>query len=118
MGECGGQALMYIDRIGATKSPLKHRQLDVPGSGVFKVVGWAVDQQHASAAQDVDVVIDQTPFPSIYGSDRRDVAGALNRPEYYRSGFTAAIPAEPLGKGSHTLSLRVVETPGVPIMVR
>jgi hypothetical protein len=125
IGKCSGQALANVDRIGTTTLPLKQNVLHVPGSGVFKVVGWAVDQQGASAAQDVDVVIDQKPFPSIYGSDRRDVADGLKRPEYYKSGFTAAIPAEPLGKGSHTLSLRVVasggkcyyQTPGLAITV-
>src|SRR4029453_13898016 len=89
IAECGGPPLMNIEQIGAAASPFDQRPLHVSGSGDFTVAGWAVDQQRAAAAQDVDIVIDQTPFPSRFGSDRSDVADYFKRPEYRKSGFTA-----------------------------
>jgi hypothetical protein len=109
---CNGQPLMNIELIGATRSPFDGSPIHVPGSGVFKVAGWAVDQPRATAAADVDVVIDQTPFPSFYGLDRSDVTAYFKRPTYLASGFTADIPADTLRKGQHTLSLRVVSSGG------
>lgn len=125
MGVCNGQPLMNIERIGVATSPFNGRLIHIPGSGEFKVAGWAVDQQTASAADGVDVLIDQVPFPTIYGTDRGDVADYFRRPSYRASGFTAEIPADTLSKGQHALALRVVssdrrcyyQTPSRPIVV-
>jgi hypothetical protein len=125
MGVCAGQPLMSIDQIGVTRAPFSGASIHVSGSGGFKVAGWAVDQPREAAAADVDVVIDQTPFQSLYGSDRGDVAGYYRLRTYLGSGFAAEIPAKTLGKGQHALALRVVssdrrcyyQTPGRPIVV-
>jgi hypothetical protein len=122
---CQGPPLMNIEQIGVTRSPFDGRPIHVPGSGWFKVTGWAVDQARASAATGVDVVIDRTPFPSLFGADRNDVADYFKRPSYTASGFMADIPAGTLEKGQHTLSLRVVsaggecyyESAGIPLVI-
>ena len=65
--------------------PVRRRPpLHVAGSGSFKVSGWAVDQSREAAAAGVDVVSIKTPFPTLYGTDRGDVAAYFKRPEYLR----------------------------------
>ena len=80
----------------------------MPRSGELKVVGWATDPARQMAAWGVDVVIDQTAHPSLYGMDCGDVAAALGNPAYSQTGFAFAIDAARLGAGSHTVSLRVI----------
>lgn len=92
---------------------------------MLKATGWAVDEQRESAAADVDVVVDQTPFPSGYGADRHDVAEYFKRPAYGTIGFEAEIRSGTIPKGPHTLSLRVVssggtcyyETPAIAVVI-
>jgi phosphoglycerol transferase len=124
MSACSGQTVMYIDQIGDATSPFSDNP-HMRRSGLFKVMGWAVDQPREAAAAGVDVVVDQIPFPSFYGYNRTDVADHFKRPGYRASGFTAAIPADALTRGPHTLSLRVISsdatcyyrTPDISIIV-
>jgi hypothetical protein len=125
LGRCNGQPLTNIERIGSNAAPFGDAPLHVAGSGELKVSGWAVDQIAHTASDGVDVLVDQTAFPTIYGADRGDVVDYFKRPEYRGSGFTAAVPAEKIGRGPHTLALRVVssdrrcyyQSPGRPIVV-
>ena len=130
MATCSGQSpadvyLMDVYQIGVTNAPFSGAPIHVPGSGGFKVVGWAVDRPRESTAADVDVVIDQTPFETIYGSDRGDVVAAFGRPAYLQSGFATEIPTDTISKGQHALAFRVVssnrrcyyQTPSRPIVV-
>src|SRR5262245_23438083 len=112
MDVCKGQTVVVVDQIGATPAPFGARSLPVPGSGQFSVWGWAVDYSNRSTAGGVDIVIDRTLFPSIYGGNRDDVAAHYQRPAYRQSGFTANIPAERFAKGEHWLSVRVVASEG------
>jgi phosphoglycerol transferase len=112
MGPCKGQPLMTIDQIGATHAPFGAGSIPIPGSGAFKVSGWAVDHANRSTAGGVDVVVDRMLFPSTYGMNRDDVADYFQRPGYREAGFTANIRADTLAKGEHTLSLRVVSSDG------
>ena len=122
---CSGQPLSNIDQIGSNVAPFGAAPLSVAGSGELKVTGWAVDQISQNAAGGVDVLVDQVAFPTIYGVDRGDVFNYFKRPEYRASGFSAAIPAEKIGGGQHTVALRVVsadrrcyyQTPGRSIVV-
>jgi hypothetical protein len=125
MGACSGQPLMSIDRIGFNTAPFTGAPLNVARSEELRVSGWAVDQSSQTAAGGVDVLIDEVAFPTMYGTDRGDVAGYFKRPEYLASGFTAAIPAEIIGRGPHALALRIAsadrrcyyQTPGRSIVV-
>jgi phosphoglycerol transferase len=108
MVPCGGQTLFSIDRIDTMGSQFHEHTPRVPHARAFRVTGWAADQRATAAAAAVDIVIDRTPFPSVYGLDRADVARAYGRPSFGSTGFTAEIPADSLAKGKHLLSLRVV----------
>jgi hypothetical protein len=107
---CEGGPLMIIDQIGAAHAPFGAGSVHVPGSGEFKIAGWAVDKPHRSAAGGVDIVVDRMLFPSTYGLTRDDVAKYFQRSEYRATGFVASIPAGTLIKGEHALSVRVVSS--------
>jgi hypothetical protein len=108
MISCEGEPVANIDRLGPASGPVWGKTTHFSSSEQFKVVGWAIDQSAWSAAADVDIVIDGIPFPSLYGTDRPDVADGLKNPAYISSGFTADISARKLGKGEHVLGLRVI----------
>ncbi len=112
LGSCGSQTPTNIDQIGELMAPFAEKPIHLSGSGGFRVVGWAVDRKLEAVALAVDVVIDTTPFPSLYGLDRRDVAEYFKQPAYNSSGFASDIPRDVLEKGTHMLSLRVVSSDG------
>jgi phosphoglycerol transferase len=112
MDACRGQTLMNVDQIGEARAPFRGGPVRVSGGSAFRVSGWAVDQSSQLAAGGVDVVIDETPFRSTYGADRRDVVDYFARPTYLESGFTLTIPADQVAKGPHTLRLRVISSGG------
>jgi phosphoglycerol transferase len=110
---CKGQPPMtVIDQIGSARAPFGAGSVHVSGANELRVSGWAVDHPSRLAAAGVDVVIDRTPFPSTYGSNRDDVADYFQRPAYRESGFAAGIPAGAIARGEHALMLRVVASDG------
>lgn len=109
---CAGQTFTDINQLGTANGPFGGVLVHVDGSRELRVSGWAVDRAAASTGAGVDVVLDRTSFPTIYGLDRNDVAAALKSADYTRSGFMAAVPASRLPPGSHTLSLRVASADG------
>ena len=122
---CGDPPLMNIDRVGVHTAPFDGAPLPIRTTGELKISGWAVDQVSRSAAAGVDVVVDQTLFPTLYGSDRNDVVDYFKSPGYRASGFIAAIPAGEIGRGAHSLGLRIAakerrcyyQTAPLPIVV-
>ncbi len=108
MPACPGEPVANIDQLATATGPVWDKTPHISSRGEFRVLGWAIDQSANSAAAAVDIVVDQIPFPSLYGTDRIDVAEALRNPAYRASGFTADIPAGKLGKGQHVLVLRVM----------
>ena len=110
MTPCAGDPLIFIDSIGDTNGisgPVSVRR-----SRDLTVSGWAVVPQRKSAAADVDVVIDATPYRAIYGLERVDVARHYGAPGYRFSGFSALIPRAGLARGTHTLLVRAVPRGG------
>jgi hypothetical protein len=107
MAMCDGQPVIGIDRIGHTTAPFATPP-HLERSEEFKVSGWAVDQQAGKRATGVDILVDHTPFQTIYGTDRSDVASHFKEPDYLQTGFVAAIRLDKFRTGSHTLALRVV----------
>ncbi|MEO8484538.1 MAG: hypothetical protein ABI634_20210 [Acidobacteriota bacterium] len=119
---CTAQALFVVERIGAATPPFG----EPPHlAGEVKVSGWAVDPVAQTTGAGVDMLIDQTLFQTIYGTDRGDVSAHFQQPAYRPSGFIGAVRTTGLAKGPHTLSLRVVssdtgcyyETPPQPVVV-
>jgi hypothetical protein len=92
----------------------------------FLVVGWAIDDRHHTIAADVDVMVDDTPFPAFYGLDRLDVAKSLGTPDFRLSGFTARLSGADMTRGAHMLSIRTLSadrgcyyrSPGIPIVAQ
>ena len=112
LAACPGPVLAAIDAIGMMTTSTAGVHLQKTGSAEYRLTGWAVDQTTGLTARDVDVLIDQQWFATIYGGDRNDVADYFKQPHYKASAFVAAIPTERLGKGQHTLALRIVASDG------
>ncbi|MEW6771942.1 MAG: hypothetical protein AB1330_11240 [Bacillota bacterium] len=73
------------------------------------ITGWAVDGRAKDKAGGVFINVDgRLDIPALYGLDRRDVAEHFKNKRYRFSGFTASFATSVLGKGRHTLSLKVV----------
>jgi phosphoglycerol transferase len=108
MAACPGEPVSNIDQLATVTGPVWDKTPHISLRDEFRVLGWAIDQSAKSAAADVDIIIDGIPFPSLYGTDRSDVAESFKSPAYRGSGFTADIPARKLGIGRHVLVLRVM----------
>lgn len=74
------------------------------------IKGWAIDQQTHQRAGAVYLEIDGQLYPSYYGLPRADLVERFQRPEYGNAGFQAAIPLSDLGKGRHTISIKILST--------
>jgi len=73
----------------------------------FIVEGWASDEGARLPAGGVEVNIDGKLYPTVYGLDRPDVAKAFKTPSYRFSGFKGSVPISKIGKGRHSLELKV-----------
>jgi phosphoglycerol transferase len=105
---CAAPPVISIDQINSMSPPSPGTEFHVSRSEGLRVTGWAIDPLAKSPASGVEVVVDQASFPSIYGTERPDVAVAKGNPAYNFSGFVSEISAEHLVKGTQTLSVRVV----------
>lgn len=74
----------------------------------LRLSGWAADTESGKAAGGVWVVIDDRPFPAIYGQEDWSVETSLGDPRYRYTGFSRLIPLEEIGAGRHRLSLAVL----------
>ncbi len=73
------------------------------------MAGWAIDRQTMKPAGGVSVDVDgRKTYVGAYGSDREDVASALNNEALRSCGFKVLIPQEVLTKGWHELSLIIL----------
>jgi hypothetical protein len=82
------------------------------GTPSFLIMGgWALDTQARDVAGGVYLEIDGNLYPAYYGFPRDDVVKHFGA-SGYRSGFQAGIPVSAIGKGSHTLALKVLTKDG------
>lgn len=100
----------WVDHVGRTQNPLADGRSSVrlADEGTITVDGWAIDEPHTNVAAGVELVIDGTPYRATYGIARPDVATYKGSVAYTNSGFTVSFPAGGLGRGTHTLSLRII----------
>jgi hypothetical protein len=78
---------------------------------MIRVSGWAVDAEAGREAGGVFLSIDgKLDVPVSYGSTRADVARHFGNAQYERSGFSGTLLASRLGKGHHSLHLKIVTT--------
>lgn len=125
IGPCGRAVPASFDWIGGTRVPLA-ATVPLSGADGFKITGWAVDEPNNSPAAAVDLLVDDTAFPTFYGSDRADVARYFGQPTYFATGFLTMIPPHAVSAGAHRISMRVVaasracyyQGPAVDIVVR
>ena len=99
-----------IDTIGDVPVWNKQRPLpviEIAGKKNLLITGWAVDDRAKLPAGGVEVNINGKLYPAVYGLDRPDVAKAYEIPAYRLSGFKAFIPLADIGKGEHTMTLKV-----------
>jgi hypothetical protein len=73
------------------------------------IAGWAVDSAARTEAGGVFINVDgKTDIPASYGTERPDVAVVNKNPRYKQSGFAAVVPVASMGKGQHSLTLRIL----------
>jgi hypothetical protein len=87
----------------------KEKTLKLGGWAVDQKDGWAVDQKDGKAAGGVFFNIDgKSDIPALYGLDRPDVANYFKNSKYRYSGFFASVDISIIGRGQHTLSIKVI----------
>jgi hypothetical protein len=75
----------------------------------IRVSGWAVDAEAEREAGGVFLSVDgELDVPVFYGGTRADVARHFGNAHYERSGFSGTLLASRLGKGHHSLHLKIV----------
>jgi acetyltransferase-like isoleucine patch superfamily enzyme len=75
----------------------------------IEITGWAIDQNASKRASGISINVDgQKDIPASYGLDRLDVAEYLKSNDYRFCGFSAFFDTSTLGKGNHSLSLKIV----------
>jgi hypothetical protein len=100
--------LYNIDETGL-KGPLAGRTPVVDLGAQLTLLGWAVDPTAQRVDGGVEVVVDGgTIFSTTYGAQRPDVASYFKLPAYEPSGFSASVPTNVLGVGSHRFALRIL----------
>jgi len=118
---CAQAAVSTIDWVGDVSQPFDTTPVRVRRE--FIVTGWAVDERAHAVGGDVDVDVDGTLRPAMYGLERPDVAAHFGDSAYRPSGFTAFASG---GTGPHALSVRILAadrscyyaTPAIAIEVR
>ena len=102
----------FVDHIGAAADPRSKQPATTPAGQVTVIDGFGFDDATKTPAKGVDVVIDGKAYGSTYGSARPDVARYFKAPALVKVGFKAALPAESLTVGTHTLVVRIVAADG------
>lgn len=96
-----------LERINDHQRPYD-QVIPITEDQTITVKGWAVDVLSIKPAGGVFIDIDGKMFPTLFGRNRPDVAEFFNVPEYQYSGYLGEIPASEVGKGHHTLSLKIL----------
>lgn len=96
-----------IDSLSGVKQPFQTRQPIVIDGADVEIKGWAVDISNESIVGGVHVLVDECEYASEYGLPRPDVATAKGA-QYKYSGFRLCLPISEVGKGKHTISVRVI----------
>jgi phosphoglycerol transferase len=112
LASCTWRSLIGVNEIVGQPRPPPGQALAVPRSGRIRVLGWAIDEAAKAPVTNVEVVIDGTSYPAVYGLDRPDVSTFFNNSAYQQSGFVFEIAAASAGEGSRTLSVRATSADG------
>lgn len=96
-----------VDVINDVFSPKSGSVISISGDKVI-IAGNYVDGVNGDAAAGVIVLIDNKPYVANYGGERPDIAKIHNNPKYLKSKFYINIPTSTLGKGIHTVKIKVM----------
>lgn len=115
----------YLDRVGQAPDPVNRPPAVTPGDVAMVLDGFAFDPVLKAPARGVDVVVDGKAYGTAYGHARPDVANYFKVPALAATGYRVTLPAGSLGKGAHSLVIRVIaadgasyfESPPVPFTV-
>ena len=115
LADLGPDALFWIDTINGKAIAQQPSPIAINASReeTITICGWAVDKGANDSALAVFVTIDgKLDIPAYYGLDRPDVAKAFDNPKFRHSGFMATFSSRILGRGEHTLGLKIVARDG------
>lgn len=104
-----GETIYDVNEING-QIPPKNAPVVVNSQSTQRVTirGWAVDKHAQNNSGGVFINVDGKTDIETSSQDRPDVAEAYKNPNYRQAGFQAAIPTATLGKGRHTLSLKIL----------
>ena len=115
----------YLDRVGQAPDPVNKQPAVTPGNVAMVLDGFGFDPVTKAPAKGIDVVIDGKAYGTTYGHARPDVANYFKVPALLATGYTVTLPAGTLGRGAHSVVVRVIaadgasyfESPAVPFTV-
>lgn len=102
----------YLDTIGAAVDPVNHQPAVTPGAKPIHIAGFGFDPVSRLPAKGVDILIDGKPYPTTYGSPRKDVPRYTKVDALLPVGFSATLPPGALDNGEHILAARVIAADG------
>lgn len=95
---------------GKRVNPKSNKPIEIK-EDVITLKGWAINGKNNNATElpaKVFVVVDgEKEFPTKYGEERSKIAESMGG-DYLKSGFSAKIPVDKIGKGKHSLTLKNV----------
>src|SRR5262249_38964721 len=103
---CSASTASNLEWVGDTSASPAPASIRL--SGDFVVSGWAIDKRARTIAGDIDVAVDSAIVPSLYGTDRPDVARYFDTEAYRASGFVARLTRTDVASGTHILSIRIL----------
>ncbi|WP_296595143.1 hypothetical protein [Phenylobacterium sp.] len=101
-----------LDLINEGQEPRVHR-VSIRGGRPVTFAGWAYDPVARGGGKGVDIVLDGVAYGAGYGRPRPDVADHFKIPAVAASGFAVTLPAYAVGKGKHTVVVRLVAADGL-----
>lgn len=100
-----------LDLINEGQEP-RAREVTIKGGGPVTFAGWAYDPVAQRDGKALDIVVDGVAYGANYGRPRPDVADHFKLPHAGGSGFALTLPAYVVGKGKHTVLVRLVAADG------
>jgi hypothetical protein len=91
-------------------------RLNLQRDDTVTIVGWAIDDEARRPAGAVFLTVDdRLTIPTLYGTDRQDIAAKVNAPELRKVGYTATFSIQILGPGRHMLRTEIVSADGTSV---
>lgn len=91
------------------KKPEQQIMVDSEQTKAIGISGYAIDEEAQNLAGGIYINIDdEMDIPAYYGIERPDVVQFFKNGKYLSSGFQASFAASIIGKGEHTVSLKIL----------